>query len=183
MIYCEACNKIKKLPHFREYICPDCKKKEEDKKIEKHLKYLAIAKIYSSMSHCVSHQVGAILVKEGRIIATGMNGTPSKYPNCDEIFVDYCKETERQTHMEFSDKYEIHAEQNILILAARKGICVEGSILYCTTQPCWQCLKMIISAGIKEIYFSDLYDRINLDQKWWEFARATKVKVQHLQGV
>lgn len=166
--------------NFPEIICEECKQKIEKNKKDKQLKYLQIAEIYASMSHCCSHKVGSVLVKDGRILATGMNGTPSGYKNCDEVFPDYNKEVDRKIHMEFSDKYETHAEASTLIQAAREGISIKDTILYCTHQPCWQCLKMIISAGIKEIYFKHLYDRIGTDKNWWDFASENGVKVEHI---
>ena len=185
---CKICKQNKELPYFwnergdilKGIVCLECKEKQEAKIKEKHLKYLRIAKIYAEMSNCVSHQVGAILVKDGRIISTGYNGTPAGYKNCNEIFPDYSKENDRQVHMEFSDRYELHSEQNLLIQAAREGISIKDSILYCTTQPCWTCLKMMIGAGIKEIYFTDFYDRINSDENWWDFVKDMKVKIERI---
>lgn len=153
----------------------------KDKENFKHLKFLKIAKIFATMSHCVSHQVGALLVKDGRILSSGVNGTPSGYINCDEVFKKYDSQIDRKIHMDFSDKYELHSEMGCLIQAAKEGICVKDTILYCTHQPCWNCLKLMIALGIKEIYFLYEYDRINKDANWWQFAVDNDVTIKQIK--
>ena len=124
--------------------------------------YLDIAKRLSLQSHCVSYKVGAVLTKDDRIISTGWNGTPSGYINCDEKFD--ANNFNREEHHQWSQTTELHAEQNALLFAAKNGISVEGSILYCTTEPCAQCTKMLIAAGVKEVYYLEPYDK-NKDNK------------------
>ena len=140
--------------------------------------FLKIAQVLSENSHCVSHKVGCVIVKNNRIISTGWNGTPAGFLNCDQIFINYDPNISRKEHMEFSDKYEIHGEASALLYAAKEGLAVDGSEAYCTHQPCWNCLKSLIQAGIKEIYFIKKYDRLNGDEYWWEFAYKNNVSIK-----
>lgn len=136
-------------------------------KMNKHKIFLDVAEKLSEMSHCISHKVGCILVKDGRIISTGYNGTPMGMTNCDDYFshiVDknHLTEKEREYHHVFSEKFEIHAELNAILCAARNGISIDGSILYSTLHPCYNCLKMICNSGIKTIIYRYEYDKFFL---------------------
>lgn len=116
-----------------------------------------IAKEIASASKCVSKQVGAVIVKEGRILSTGYNGTPAGYQNCCEYWNgEYTKE-----HHEWSKTYEIHAEMNAIIWAARKGISIEGATIYVTLEPCSECSKNLIASGIKRIVYEKAYEHTN----------------------
>jgi len=116
-----------------------------------------IAKEIASASKCVSKQVGAVIVKEGRILSTGYNGTPAGYQNCCEYWDGkYTKE-----HHEWSKTYEIHAEMNAIIWAARKGISIEGATIYVTLEPCSECSKNLIASGIKRIVYEKAYEHTN----------------------
>lgn len=135
--------------------------------MNKHKIFLDVAEKLSEMSHCISHKVGCILVKDGRIISTGYNGTPMGMTNCDDYFshiVDknHLTEKEREYHHVFSEKFEIHAELNAILCAARNGISIDGSILYSTLHPCYNCLKMICNSGIKTIIYRYEYDKFLL---------------------
>ena len=122
--------------------------------------FMNIAKEISKASKCISKQVGCVIVKDGRIISTGYNGTPKGYMNC----CDYMVDKERSTHHTWSLKYEIHAEMNAILWAAREGIPVNGASLYCTLEPCSECTKNIIATGIKEIYYNIGYEYNDSDE-------------------
>jgi dCMP deaminase len=112
----------------------------------------------SQMSHCVRHKVACLFVKDGRIIATGINGTPKGYPeNCDDIFKT--PEYSGDEHKEWSELHEVHAEANGIAYAAKHGISLNESTAYCTLRPCMSCTKLLISAGVKEIVYVHEYDR------------------------
>lgn len=132
--------------------------------INKHKIFLNIAEELSGLSHCISHKVGCILVKDGRIISTGYNGTPSGFTNCDELNKTLNIHTidGRNEHHIFSEKFEIHAEINAILCAAKNGISIENSILYCTLHPCYDCLKMICNSGIKTIIYRHEYDKFEI---------------------
>jgi dCMP deaminase len=123
--------------------------------------FMNIAKEISKMSKCVSYKVGCILVKDKRIISTGYNGTPCGFQNCDEHFLNKDIENWRELHHQFSENYEIHAEMNAIIFAARHGISIEGADLYTTLHPCNNCLKNLCNCGIKNIFYSIKYDKFD----------------------
>jgi dCMP deaminase len=101
-------------------------------------------------------QVGAILVKERNILATGYNGVPSGISHCDAVGC-----LRERLKVPSGERHELcrglHAEQNAIIQAARHGIIIDGSTLYCTTMPCIICTKMLINAGITTVVFGEGY--------------------------
>lgn len=116
--------------------------------------FINIANEIAKASKCVSKQVGAVIVRDGRILSTGYNGTPAGYQNCSDFWNGaYTKE-----HHEWSKTYEIHAEMNAIIWAARKGISVEGATIYVTLEPCSECSKNIIASGIVRIVYARAYE-------------------------
>lgn len=119
--------------------------------------FINIAKEIASASKCVSKQVGAVIVRDGRILSTGYNGTPAAYTNCNEHWRgEYTSE-----HHNWSKTYEIHAEMNAIIWAARKGISIENATIYVTLEPCSECSKNLIASGIKKIVYDKPYEYTN----------------------
>jgi dCMP deaminase len=115
--------------------------------------FLNIAYELATASKCVSRQTGSVIVKWGRIVSTGYNGTPAWYENCRDHFNgEYTKD-----HHDWSYKYEIHAEMNAIVWAAREGISIQGATIYCTYEPCFDCTRAIIAAGLKRIVFREKY--------------------------
>lgn len=137
-----------------------------------------IAHEIAELSHCVSHKVGVILVKDGRILSTGINGTPKKFKNCDQVFDK--KNFNRDDHHKFSENYEIHAETNAIAFAAENGISIKDSIMYSTLHPCNNCLKMICNSGIKKIFYDEEYDLFNEDETMKEMLKECKVELKKL---
>lgn len=119
--------------------------------------FMAITELVASRATCLRRKVGAVLVKDKRILCSGYNGAPSQIPHCIQTG---CLRDQR--NIPSGEKHElcrgVHAEQNVIIQAAFHGIPVAGASLYCTTQPCSICAKMIINAGIKKVYFKKGYD-------------------------
>lgn len=113
----------------------------------------------SKLSNCVSKQVGAVIVKDHRIISMGYNGTPSKYTNCDEVFDR--SNFVRAEHHEWSKVHEIHAEMNAILFAAKTGIAIDDCVMYVTLRPCDECLKNIVQSGIKKVIYLDEYDLVS----------------------
>jgi dCMP deaminase len=126
-----------------------------------HDVFMKTAFLFAEKSHCVSHHVGAVIVKNGRIIVTGYNGTPEDLPNCDEVFDK--ENFDREAHHLWSKDNEIHAEMNTISFAAKNDVNTDGADMYVTISPCNECLKNAIPAGIKNIYYLYLYDKINLN--------------------
>ncbi|MDD2653531.1 MAG: cytidine/deoxycytidylate deaminase family protein [Candidatus Omnitrophica bacterium] len=119
--------------------------------------FLEVAELVSKRATCLRRHVGAVLVKDKRILATGYNGAPSGIKHC----LDDGDCLRVKLGIPSGQRHELcrglHAEQNVLIQAALHGISTKDSILYLTNQPCIICAKMLINAGIKEIVFSDGY--------------------------
>jgi len=119
--------------------------------------FMDITRLVANRSTCLRRKVGAILVKNRRILATGYNGVPSGIRHCEEVG---CLREKRSVPS--GERHELcrglHAEQNLIIQAAFHGIAINQSILYCTNKPCVICTKMIINAGIKKVYYEDGYD-------------------------
>lgn len=118
--------------------------------------FMKLAEEVQTRTTCLRRPVGAIIVKDRRILATGYNGVPTGLPHCN---VTGC--LREQLGVPSGQRHEIcrglHAEQNALLQAARYGINIEGASMYVTTQPCSVCAKMIINAGIKEIIYKNPY--------------------------
>ena len=119
--------------------------------------FLKTAYLLGQKSKCVSKQVGAVIAKDKRIISTGYNGTPPGFLNCNEVFNS--EDFDREKHHKWSKIYEIHGEMNALMFAAKNDIGVEGAEIYTILQPCDDCLKNIIAAAIKKVYYVYPYDR------------------------
>jgi dCMP deaminase len=115
-----------------------------------------ITTLVAQRSTCTRRAVGAIIVKDKRILSTGYNGAPSGIRHCLEVG---CLRESLQVPS--GERHElcrgIHAEQNAIIQAAYHGVSVNNAVLYCTNQPCAICAKMIINAGIKKIYYQSGY--------------------------
>jgi dCMP deaminase len=110
--------------------------------------FLDVAKLLATRATCDRLHVGAVIVKDHRILVTGYNGSSPKAPHCDEvghlIVNDHCKRT-------------THAEINAIAQAAANGIALRDSHIYITHAPCTECFRMILACGINRITFSELY--------------------------
>ena len=129
--------------------------------------FLKTAYLLGQESKCVSKQVGALIVRDNRIVSMGYNGTPAGYENCCDHFPNYDPKKDRDAHHEWSRIYEIHAEQNAIDFAAKYGVYTNECDLYCILEPCDECLKSIKAAGIKKIYFVYEYDKSSMDNALW----------------
>lgn len=120
-------------------------------------RFIEMAKLVSTWSSCIRRNVGCAIVRDKRILTTGYNGAPSSIKSCTEK--NQC--LRELAHIKSGTQQEvcfaIHAEQNALLQAAKLGICVDGSTLYCTHQPCSICAKQIINAGIKRVVYLEGY--------------------------
>jgi dCMP deaminase len=119
--------------------------------------FMSIAKLTRERSTCLRRQVGAVIVNEKQIVATGYNGAPKGVPHCEEK--GGC--LRQQMNIPSGERHELcralHAEQNAIIQAATSGLSIEGSTIYITHQPCVICAKMIINAGIRKIIVEEGY--------------------------
>ena len=118
--------------------------------------FIDITRLVATRTTCLRRGVGALLVKDRNILATGYNGVPSGISHCEETGC-----LREQMKVPSGERHELcrglHAEQNAIIQAARHGVNIDGATLYCTTMPCVICTKMLINAGIKKVVFSEGY--------------------------
>jgi dCMP deaminase len=128
---------------------------------------------FATESHCESKKVAAIAVKNGRIIATGINGTPPGHINCDDYFRKYhktfginipyeeWKKTPqwRELHHGWSNINELHAEQNLIAEACRNGTTLTDVDIYISITPCIACTKLLAALKPKAIYYDNEYDK------------------------
>jgi len=134
--------------------------------------FMAIAKLASTRSTCLRRQVGAVIVKDKKILATGYNGAPQGLPHCLDIGC-----LREKLGIPSGERHELcratHAEQNAIVQAAMFGLSIKDSIIYSTTHPCILCTKLIINAGIKKIIIEDSYP----DEMSEEMLRQAKVEI------
>jgi dCMP deaminase len=116
--------------------------------------FMGIAKAVRARANCTGRRVGAIIVRDARILSTGYNGTPSKMVNCEEGGCHRCANPAAYPSGEGYDVCIcVHAEQNALLAASRFGVAVENCTLYTTLQPCFGCLKELIQSNVREVCY------------------------------
>ena len=131
--------------------------------------FMQIARDVATRATCDRKHVGAVIVREKSILATGYNGSIRGLPHCDEdghLMEDgHCVRT-------------IHAEANAIIQAARNGVRIDGSTIYVTASPCWGCFKTIANAGCVRIVFGEFYR----DERIFKFATALGIELAPLEN-
>lgn len=138
--------------------------------------FMKIARVVASRSNCMKRRVAAVIVKEGRIISTGYNGTPRGTKNCNEGGCPRCNAF-NPSGKSLTECYCSHAEENAIVQASYHGIGIKSSTIFTTFSPCLLCTKMIINSGIGEVVYNEAYplgeDAINL-------LKEAGVKVRNL---
>jgi len=139
--------------------------------------FMKITEDVGTRSTCLRRQVGAIIVKDKRILATGYNGAPRG--------IRHCKETgclREQLNVPSGERHELcrglHAEQNVIIQAALYGAGIEGGTMYCTFMPCIICTKMLINAGLKKLVFKGFYP----DDMAMQFLKESGMEIRLYEG-
>lgn len=134
--------------------------------------FMEIAKVVASRSTCLRQKVGAVIVKDKRILTTGYNGAPTGMPHCLDIGC-----LREQLKIPSGERHElcraVHAEQNAIIQAAYHGVSIKDSTLYTTHQPCIMCAKMIINAGIRKVVYGQRY----ADERGLNFLKEAGIEV------
>lgn len=135
--------------------------------------FLGIADLVSKRSTCLRRRVGAVLVKDRRMLATGYNGAPSMIAHCSDTGC-----IREKLNIPSGERHELcrglHAEQNAFLQAALHGTSLKGASIYSTTQPCIICAKMIINAGLREVVIKGGYP----DKMAREILREAKIRVR-----
>jgi len=118
--------------------------------------FMRMAELVATRSTCLRRNVGAVVVKEKRVLTTGYNGAPKGLRHCAEVG---CVRLEN--HIQSGTRHElcrgVHAEQNAVIQAAYFGVSIKGSTIYTTAFPCVMCAKILVNAGVSEIVYKDDY--------------------------
>ena len=118
--------------------------------------FMDMAELVSTRSTCLRRKVGAVIVKDKRVLSTGYNGSPKGTRHCEEV-----RCIREQLKIPSGTRHElcrgVHAEQNAVTQAAYFGVSVNGATIYTTTFPCSMCAKILINAGIKEIVYNEGY--------------------------
>jgi dCMP deaminase len=142
-------------------------KTDTERDRERAVYYMSLAVAVRNNANCWGSEVGAVLVRNDRVISTGYNGTPSRFLNCREGGCLRCEERhKRDEDPDYQSEHKevmegkaldiclcVHAEQNALLSAARHGIEVDGSVLYVTHQPCFSCVKESVQAGVVQVIY------------------------------
>lgn len=138
---------------------------------------MEVAFLIAKRSTCLRRKVGAVLVKDRQILATGYNGAPTGLEHC-ELSGCLREKLKVPSGMRHEICRGLHAEQNVILQAARHGTSVKESTLYITNTPCSICAKMIINAGIKEIIVAQAYP----DRMAANFLKKAKVPLRKLRN-
>ena len=119
--------------------------------------FMLMAYLVARRSTCIRRQVGAVAVKDNQVLATGYNGAPAGQPHCLDIGC-----LREELGIPSGERHElcraVHAEQNVIIQASRHGVSLQGATIYCTTQPCFICAKMLVNAGVDWVRVAETYD-------------------------
>lgn len=136
--------------------------------------FMEITSVVAKRSTCLRQKVGALLVKDKRILATGYNGAPANLPHCLDIGC-----LRKQLNIPSGERHElcraVHAEQNALIQAALHGVSIAGATLYTTHQPCIMCAKMLINAQVMKVVYGKKYN----DERGLDFLKEAGLEVKY----
>lgn len=129
--------------------------------------FMNLAVQAATRSTCPRKHVGAVIVRDKAVLATGYNGSIRGLPHCTDVGClmenDHCVRT-------------VHAEANAILQAARHGVRIEGADIYVTASPCWECFKLIANAGIGRVLYGEFYR----DERIREYAREAGIELVHL---
>ena len=132
--------------------------------------FMAIARVVATRSTCDRKHVGAVIVRDKMILATGYNGSIRGLPHCDDdghMMEDgHCVRT-------------VHAEANAIAQAARNGVRLDAAAIYITASPCFGCFKLIANAGLSRIVFGEFYR----DERIFDFSKQLSIELTHVAAV
>jgi len=139
--------------------------------------FMQFALLARTRATCIRRQVGAVIVRDRQVLTTGYNGAPRGMQHAAEVGC-----LRQQRGVPSGQRAEIcrglHAEQNAIIQAAYQGICIRDSVLYCTNAPCTICIKMIVNAGIRRVYYLEPYQ----DELSASIAAEAGIELVQLSG-
>ena len=120
-------------------------------------RFMEMAQLVSTWASCNRRKIGAVIVKDKRVLTTGYNGAPAGIKTCVEKGVCPRQQLGIPSGQRHELCYAVHAEQNAIIQAAKLGISIEGATLYCTHQPCILCAKMIVNSVLSRVIYGEGY--------------------------
>jgi dCMP deaminase len=129
--------------------------------------HMEAAYVYSKLSYCLRLKVGAVIVKDNRIISVGYNGSPAGWNNC-------CEDANNKTL-----PHILHAEKNCILKLAKSTESGENSVMYVTHEPCQDCATLIYGAGIKTVYWSEPYISAS-SGSGVDFLKKCKIKTKRI---
>ena len=139
--------------------------------------FMEITELVAKRSTCLRRKVGAVVVKDKRILTTGYNGPPAGLKHCDELGGCLRDKLGIPSGERMELSRAVHAEQNAIIQAAKYGISIDGATIYVTNHPCFICAKMLINAGIKRIVYKEGYP----DEFAKEILKEAGIKVEQFK--
>lgn len=138
--------------------------------------FMKIAEVVASMATCDRKHVGAVIVLHKTVVSTGFNGAPRGMPHCDDVGHELKEMGGRQSCVR-----TVHGEANAIVQAARTGARVEGGTIYTTASPCYECMKLIINAGIFRVVCKEFYaSRYGMSGEVEAFAKEANVELVFL---
>lgn len=138
--------------------------------------FMTITRQVAERSTCMRAKVGAVIVREKSILATGYNGAPAGMPHCTDVGCLIYQSTTPNGETEENCFRTIHAEMNAIAQAAKNGASIKDASIYITHTPCIHCLKVLVNTGIKNIYYERAYKLHTLE----ELLRLTQVDLHHV---
>jgi dCMP deaminase len=121
--------------------------------------FMNFAQQMAEMSTCGKRKVGAIVTKDRRMMGAGYNGTPAGFIHCQDLNID------KKLHRPFGEQFEIHAEMNVILDMAKRGLSAKDCTIYITLSPCIPCAKLLITSGITRIVYLERWHRDPEDKK------------------
>jgi dCMP deaminase len=144
--------------------------------------FMMLAKLAASRSTCLSRPTGAVVVKDKQVVTTGYNGSLPGQSHCMDDGVCFRRTLKWPEAMKYDMCRSAHAEANAVSLAAKKGVSLEGAIIYCTLEPCITCSKLIVMSGIARVVYEHPYDSPipERDQYWKDVLALSRTTVEQL---
>ena len=142
--------------------------------------FMLLTKLAAMRSTCLAFPVGAVIVKDKQVLATGYNGSPSGSVHCTTQGYCYPDLSSCDVSKDFPSR-AVHAEANAIAQAAKHGISTDGASIYVTLEPCISCLKLVVSAGIREVYYETRFNKGNNAALCESFVAEGLVMLKQIQ--
>jgi len=142
--------------------------------------FMLLTKFAAMRSTCLAFPVGAVIVKDKQVLATGYNGSPSGSVHCTTQGYCYPEMSDCTVSKDFPSR-AVHAEANAIAQAAKHGISTDGASIYITLEPCISCLKLVVSAGIREVFYETTFNKGNNAALCQSFVDEGLVTLKQIQ--